>query len=85
MPLLPDRMASDAVRARAVELLDKAAMTAAEGALLGLGSDVVTAGALDLATVDWGQVAGFAAGGAFLSVVLNIARGGFLGRRGKHE
>ena len=77
MTLLPDRMAADAVRARAVELLDKAVMTAAEGALLAIGHESVSVNAL---AVDWTLVGAYAAGGAALSVLLNLSRGGLFGK-----
>lgn len=85
MTFLPDKMAAPGVRARAVELLDKAVVTAAEGALLAVGSDAVAAGALDLSQVDLGKVASYAAGGAVLSLLINLSRGGFSRRRGRHE
>jgi len=85
MTLLPDRMATDAVRARAVGLLDKALMTAAEGALLALGTQPEAVVALDFFAVDWHQVAGYALGGAALSVLLNLARGGVTGRASKSK
>lgn len=68
---------------RAIELLDKAVMTAAEGALLALGTQHSEVLALDVFAVDWTQVGGYALGGAFLSIALNLARGGLTGRRGR--
>lgn len=77
MPLLPNVLANPAVQARARELLDKAAMTAAEGALLAIGSESLQQDAFAL---DWSMIGGYALGGAFLSVVLNVARNGITGR-----
>jgi len=66
-----------ALAARVRELVDKAAMTAAEGALLSIGAESLAVNAL---AVDWTQAGGFALGGAALSVLLNVARGGVTGR-----
>jgi hypothetical protein len=64
------------LRDRAGELADRAAVTAAEGALLAVGSDSVSANALAL---DWKTIAGYALGGAFLSVAINVSRTGLSG------
>lgn len=80
MSLIGDRLASSAVRERAVELLDKAVMTAAEGAVLAIGHESVSVNAL---AVDWSLVGGYALGGAALSVLLNLGRGGLTGRLNK--
>lgn len=66
-----------ALKARLVELADKAAVTAAEGAILAVGAESVAVNAL---AVDWSSVGGFALGGAALSLLINIARGGITGR-----
>lgn len=85
MPMTAPHL-SDAVPSHLLELLDKAVVTAAEGALLALGHDVVAAGALDLAAVDLARVVSYAAGGAVLSVLINLSRGGLRARRqGRHE
>lgn len=74
------------LRVPARELLDKAVVTAAEGALLAIGSDAVAAGALDLSQVDLAKMASYAAGGAVLSLLINVSRGGLAARRrGRHE
>ena len=65
-------------RDRVLDLVDKALMTAAEGALLAIGAESLSVNAL---AVDWSTVGGFALGGAALSVLLNVARGGLSGRR----
>lgn len=62
------------------DLADRAAITAAEGALLGLGAQHEEVMALDAFAVDWTHVGGFALGGAVLSVCINVARGGLSGR-----
>lgn len=67
------------IPARVVELADKAAMTAAEGALLAVGGDQV----FNAFDADWSLVGGMALGGAFLSVALNVARSGITGRAKK--
>lgn len=69
-----------ALKARLIELADKAAVTAAEGAILAVGAESVAVNAL---AVDWSTVGGFALGGAALSLLINIARGGITGRATK--
>lgn len=69
-----------ALKARIIELADKAAVTAAEGAILAVGAESVAVNAL---AVDWSTVGGFALGGAALSLLINIARGGITGRATK--
>lgn len=69
-----------ALKARLIELADKAAVTAAEGAILAVGAESVAVNAL---AVDWSTVGGFALGGAALSLLINIARGGITGRAAK--
>lgn len=59
------------------ETVDRAAKTAAQAAVLVLGADQVNA--LD---ADWRLVAGFAAGGAVLSVLTTIGQRGLTGREG---
>jgi hypothetical protein len=70
-----------ALKARIIELADKAAVTAAEGAILAVGAESVAVNAL---AVDWSTVGGFALGGAALSLLINIARGGITGRATKN-
>lgn len=70
---------------RAIELLDKAAMTAAEGALLALGTQHEEVLSLDVFAVDWRQVAGYALGGAVLSLLMNVGRRGLTGRLRKTQ
>lgn len=65
------------INARVRELADRAAVTAAQGAILAIGGDSVSANAL---TIDWSTVGGMALGGAVLSVLINVARGGISGR-----
>lgn len=57
------------------ETVERAAKTAAQAAVLVLGADQVNA--LD---ADWRLVAGFAAGGAVLSVLTTIGQRGLTGR-----
>lgn len=57
------------------ETVDRAAKTAAQSAVLVIGADQVNA--LD---ADWRLVAGFAAGGAVLSVLTTIGQRGLTGR-----
>lgn len=71
IPKIPERLR---------DLVDRAAITAAEGALLALGAQHEEVLALDVFAVDWTRVAGFALGGAFLSVCINVARSGLSGR-----
>lgn len=66
-----------ALKARLIELADKAAITAAEGALLAVGHESLAVNAL---AVDWSTVGGFALGGVALSLFINVARGGITGR-----
>ena len=75
-------MMNPALKARLIELGDKAAVTAAEGAILAIGAESVAVNAL---AVDWSSVGGFALGGAALSLLINIARGGITGRRAKGD
>lgn len=70
-----------ALKARLIELADKAAVTAAEGAILAIGAESAAVNAL---AVDWSTVGGFALGGAALSLIINIARGGITGRTAKN-
>lgn len=65
------------IPARVIELADKAAITAAEGAVLAIGGETANANAL---TFDWSTIGGMALGGAILSVLINVARGGITGR-----
>lgn len=76
--MIQDRMADPTVRERAVQLLDRMVVTAAEGALLAIGGETVTASAL---TFDWPLIGGYALAGAFLSLCINLARGGITGRK----
>ncbi|WP_182377908.1 holin [Nocardioides sp. WS12] len=62
---------------RTRDLIDRAAVTAAQGAILAIGGETVTANAL---TFDWSTIGGYALGGAVLSVLINVARGGLSGR-----
>ena len=55
-----------------LKALERAVKTAAQAALLAAGSDLV-----DVTTLDWQQVAFFAAGGAVLSVLTSVASGPF--------
>lgn len=64
------------IPARAESLVDRAAMSAAQGALLYLGG----AATLDALSVDWLGLAGAAAGGALISLLTNVARDGLTGR-----
>jgi hypothetical protein len=50
------------------DLLERALSTAAQSALLVLGADQI-----DAIAADWGTVAGFALGGAVLSVLKGVA------------
>lgn len=59
-------------------LADKAVVTAAEGALLAIGGDSLSANAF---TIDWSTVGGYALGGAVLSLLINVTRGGLFGRK----
>ena len=53
-------------------LAERAVKSAAQGAGLYLGALMLSAGALDLSLVEWQPLAGFAAGGALLSVVTSL-------------
>lgn len=65
------------MKAYLTELLDRPARTAAQAAVLAVGADSLSANAL---TVDWTNVAGFAAGGFVLSVLTIVATRGVTGR-----
>jgi hypothetical protein len=57
------------------DLADRAVRTAAQSALLVLGADQV-----NVIDVNWLDVAGFAGGGAVLSVLTTLVVGGITGR-----
>lgn len=63
-------------REYATAILERACKTAAQGAVLAIGSESVQANAL---TLDWSTIGGFAAGGFVLSVLTSIATSGFGG------
>lgn len=52
---------------------ERAIRTAAQAALLQIGADVVEAIQLNVLNVDWSLLAGFAGGGAVLSLLMSIA------------
>ena len=58
---------------------ERAVSTAAQGALLGIGQDVVTNGGFDALAVDWARVASFALGGFVLAVLKGLIANGLLG------
>lgn len=58
------------------ELADRAVKTAAMSAILAIGADQVNA----INGVAWYDVAGFAAGGAVLSLLTNLSQRGIFGR-----
>ncbi len=53
-----------------VESLERAVKSAAQGALLAVGADQ-----LDVLSLDWSVLAGFAGGAALLSVLTSLASG----------
>jgi hypothetical protein len=57
------------------ELVDRAAKSAAQSAVLVIAADQVNA-----LSADWQLVGGFALGGAVLSLLTNIAQRGLFGR-----
>jgi len=59
------------------ELVDRAVKTAAQGAVLAIGSESLQANAF---AIDWSTTAGFALGGAALSLLTNLAQRGITGR-----
>lgn len=66
-----------AVKEYLLKVLDRAVKSAAQGALLAVGSESLAANAW---TFDWSTIGGFAVGGFVLSVVTSLATTG-LGRR----
>lgn len=66
---------------RAQSLADRAVMTAAQAVL----AYAITAPITDALSLDWRGVAGVALGGAFASLVTNLARGGITGRADTKE
>lgn len=64
------------IPARAETLTDRAVMTAAQA----VAAYAITAPVTNALTLDWRGIAGVALGGAFASVVTNLARGGLTGR-----
>lgn len=56
------------------DMADRAARTAAQSALLVLGADQV-----NVVSVSWADVAGFAAGGAVLSILTTLVARGLTG------
>lgn len=65
-------------RTYALDLADRAVKTAAQGAVLAIGSTSLEANAF---TIDWSTTVGFALGGALLSLLTNIADRGIRGRK----
>lgn len=63
------------LRAYYTELVDRALKTAAQSAILVIGADQ-----FNVIHVAWPEVAGFAAGGAALSVLTTLAQRGVFGR-----
>lgn len=61
------------------DLVDRAVKTAAQAAVLAVGSESVSANAL---TFDFKLMAGFAAGGALLSVLTTLGQRGLTGKTG---
>lgn len=57
------------------DMADRATRTAAQVAVLMIGADTV-----NVVDVDWLQIAGFAAGGAVLSVLTTLGQRGLLDR-----
>lgn len=57
------------------DMADRATRTASQVAVLMIGADTV-----NVVDVDWLQIAGFAAGGAVLSVLTTLGQRGLLGR-----
>jgi hypothetical protein len=64
------------------DLLDRAARTAGQAAVLAVGAESLSANAL---AIDWTNVGGFALGGFVLSVLTTVAAKGITGRRAKAE
>lgn len=60
------------------ELVDRAVKSAAQGAVLAIGSESLQANAF---AVDWSTAAGFALGAAVLSLLTNLGQRGLTGRR----
>lgn len=63
------------IRRYYTDMVDRATRTAAQVAVLMIGADTV-----NVVDVDWLQIAGFAAGGAALSILTTLGQRGILGR-----
>jgi phage-related minor tail protein len=63
------------IRKYYTDMVDRATRTAAQVAVLMIGADTV-----NVVDVDWLQIAGFAAGGAVLSVLTTLGQKGLFGR-----
>ena len=65
----------DKMKAYYTDLVDRAAKSAAQAAVLALGADQ-----LNVLDADWKVVGGFALGGAVLSALTNLGQRGLFGR-----
>lgn len=59
------------------DIVDRALKTAAQSAVLAIGAESLEVNAF---AVDWSVTAGFALGGAILSILTNVAQRGLLRR-----
>jgi len=63
------------IRKYYTDMIDRATRTAAQVAVLMIGADT-----FNVVAVDWLEIAGFAAGGAVLSVLTTVGQRGLLDR-----